>query len=98
MRVVTARNSSSDTVSEYCYKLGLEAGGKETVLGYTSMEGYQVRLFSNRVKIHIYPPLSSLSVVIDLFVVSTIFSNLSCLSYLPFLWNLPYLLYLSFLS
>lgn len=47
MRVVTARNSSSDsdTVSEYCYKLGLEAGGKETVLGYTAMEGYQVRLF-----------------------------------------------------
>lgn len=46
MRVVTARNSSSDrdTVSEYCYKLGLEAGGKETVLGYTAMEGYQVRL------------------------------------------------------
>lgn len=59
MRVVTARNSSSDrdTVSEYCYKLGLEAGGKETVLGYTGMEGYQVRLFLNKYEVitqHIY--------------------------------------------
>ncbi|XP_031766604.2 beta-secretase 1-like [Galleria mellonella] len=44
MRVVSARNSSSEngTVPEFCYKLGLEAGGKETVLGYTAMEGLQV--------------------------------------------------------
>ncbi|XP_047531001.1 beta-secretase 1-like [Vanessa atalanta] len=44
MRVVTARNNSGEggTVSEFCYKLGLEAGGKETVLGYTAMEGLQV--------------------------------------------------------
>lgn len=44
MRVVSAYNSSSDsgTVSEFCYKLGLEAGGKETVLGYTAMEGLLV--------------------------------------------------------
>ncbi|XP_045499289.1 beta-secretase 1-like [Colias croceus] len=44
MRVVTARNNSAEsgTVSEFCYKLGLEAGGRETVLGYTAMEGLQV--------------------------------------------------------
>lgn len=44
MRVVTAHNSSGEggTVSEYCYKLGLEAGKKETILGYTAMEGLQV--------------------------------------------------------
>ncbi|XP_068617221.1 beta-secretase 1-like [Battus philenor] len=44
MRVVSARNNSreSGTVSEFCYKLGLEAGGKETVLGYTAMEGFKV--------------------------------------------------------
>ncbi|XP_045769653.1 beta-secretase 1-like [Maniola jurtina] len=44
MRVVTARNNSGEggSVSEFCYKLGLEAGGKETVLGYTAMEGLQV--------------------------------------------------------
>ncbi|XP_041979837.1 beta-secretase 1-like [Aricia agestis] len=44
MRVVSAHNNSrgSGSVSEFCYKLGLEAGGKETVLGYTAMEGLQV--------------------------------------------------------
>ncbi|CAK1585324.1 unnamed protein product [Parnassius mnemosyne] len=44
MRIVSARNNSgeSGTVSEFCYKLGIEAGGKETVLGYTAMEGLQV--------------------------------------------------------
>ncbi|XP_075975537.1 beta-secretase 1-like [Anticarsia gemmatalis] len=44
MRVVGVYNSSdkTGTVSEYCYKLGLEAGGSETVLGYTAMEGLQV--------------------------------------------------------
>ncbi|XP_050678957.1 beta-secretase 1-like [Leptidea sinapis] len=44
MRVVTANNNSggTGTVSEFCYKLGLEASGKETVLGYTAMEGLQV--------------------------------------------------------
>ncbi|XP_014369544.2 beta-secretase 1 [Papilio machaon] len=44
MRVVSARNNSGSggSVSEFCYKLGLEAGGKETVLGYTAMEGLQV--------------------------------------------------------
>lgn len=44
MRVVAAQNSSgeSGTVSEYCYKLGFEKGGDETVLGYTAMEGFQV--------------------------------------------------------
>lgn len=44
MRVITARNNSGEggSVSEFCYKLGLEAGGKETVLGYTAMEGLQV--------------------------------------------------------
>ncbi|XP_059049945.1 beta-secretase 1-like [Achroia grisella] len=44
MRVVSARNNTSEngTVPEFCYKLGLEAGGKETVLGYTAMEGLQV--------------------------------------------------------
>lgn len=44
MRVMTAHNSSSEggTVSEFCYKLGLEAGGRETVLGYTAMEGFEV--------------------------------------------------------
>ncbi|CAK1555366.1 unnamed protein product [Leptosia nina] len=44
MRVITARNNTAatGTVSEFCYKLGLEAGGKETVLGYTAMEGLQV--------------------------------------------------------
>ncbi|KPJ06745.1 Beta-secretase 1 [Papilio machaon] len=43
MRVVSARNNSGSggSVSEFCYKLGLEAGGKETVLGYTAMEGLQ---------------------------------------------------------
>ncbi|XP_053604486.1 beta-secretase 1-like [Plodia interpunctella] len=41
IRVASAHNSSgeSGTVSEFCYKLGLEAGGGETVLGYTAMEG-----------------------------------------------------------
>lgn len=44
MRVVGVYNSSdkNGTVSEYCYKLGLEVGGSETVLGYTAMEGLQV--------------------------------------------------------
>ncbi|CAH2047056.1 unnamed protein product, partial [Iphiclides podalirius] len=44
MRVVSARNSTggSETFSEFCYKLGLEAGGTETVLGYTAMEGFEV--------------------------------------------------------
>ncbi|KAJ2950996.1 hypothetical protein O0L34_g5372 [Tuta absoluta] len=44
MRVVTAHNSSgnSGAVSEFCYKLGLEAGGRGTVLGYTAMEGFEV--------------------------------------------------------
>lgn len=44
MRVVGVYNSSdkTGTVSEYCYKLGLEAGGTGTVLGYTAMEGLQV--------------------------------------------------------
>ncbi|XP_072932636.1 beta-secretase 1-like [Epargyreus clarus] len=44
MRVVSARNNSRDSgmVSEFCYKLGLEAGGKETILGYTAMEGLQI--------------------------------------------------------
>ncbi|XP_028177818.1 beta-secretase 1-like [Ostrinia furnacalis] len=44
MRVVTARNSSGDggSVSQFCYKLGLEAGGVDTVLGYTAMEGLKV--------------------------------------------------------
>ncbi|KAM3965006.1 beta-secretase 1 [Aphomia sociella] len=44
MRVMSARNSTGEngTVPEFCYKLGLEAGGKETVLGYTAMEGMQV--------------------------------------------------------
>ncbi|KAL4713149.1 hypothetical protein ACJJTC_018794 [Scirpophaga incertulas] len=42
MRVVSAHNSSGGTVSQYCYKLGLEAGGKDTVLGYTAMEGFQI--------------------------------------------------------
>ncbi|KAJ0183226.1 hypothetical protein K1T71_001202 [Dendrolimus kikuchii] len=44
MRVVTAHNSSGEggMVSEFCYKLGLEAGKKETVLGYTAMEGLQL--------------------------------------------------------
>ncbi|KAG6447734.1 hypothetical protein O3G_MSEX005129 [Manduca sexta] len=44
MRVVAARNSSAESgaVSEFCYKLGLEAGSTETVLGYTAMEGFQV--------------------------------------------------------
>ncbi|OWR55358.1 hypothetical protein KGM_209223A, partial [Danaus plexippus plexippus] len=42
MRVMTARNNSmSGRVSEFCYKLGLEAGGQETVLGYTAMEGLE---------------------------------------------------------
>ncbi|XP_013192536.1 beta-secretase 1 [Amyelois transitella] len=44
MRVASAHNSSgeSGTVSEFCYKLGLEAGGQETVLGYTAMEGFEL--------------------------------------------------------
>ncbi|XP_026733512.1 beta-secretase 1-like [Trichoplusia ni] len=44
MRVVGVYNSSdkTGTVSEYCYKLGIEAGGSETVLGYTAMEGLKV--------------------------------------------------------
>ncbi|CAG9562486.1 unnamed protein product [Danaus chrysippus] len=43
MRVMTARNNSkSGRVSEFCYKLGLEAGGQETILGYTAMEGLEV--------------------------------------------------------
>ncbi|XP_039754762.1 beta-secretase 1-like [Pararge aegeria] len=44
MRVVTAKNNSGEggSVSEFCYKLGFEAGGKETILGYTAMEGLQV--------------------------------------------------------
>ncbi|CAH0719949.1 unnamed protein product, partial [Brenthis ino] len=44
MRVITARNNSGEggSVSEFCYKLGLEAGRDETVLGYTAMEGLEV--------------------------------------------------------
>ncbi|KAF9808941.1 hypothetical protein SFRURICE_010518 [Spodoptera frugiperda] len=44
MLVVGVHNSSdtSGTVSTYCYKLGLETGYTETVLGYTAMEGLQV--------------------------------------------------------
>ncbi|CAF4951645.1 unnamed protein product [Pieris macdunnoughi] len=43
MRVISARNksASSGSVSEFCYKLGLEAA-PGTVLGYTAMEGLQV--------------------------------------------------------
>lgn len=45
MRIVKARNNTGKDgiVSEYCYELGL-AGTKETVLGYTAMEGFEVRL------------------------------------------------------
>ncbi|XP_021192086.3 beta-secretase 1 [Helicoverpa armigera] len=44
MLVVGVHNSSNTTgtVSTYCYKLGLEAGGTETVIGYIAMEGLQV--------------------------------------------------------
>ncbi|KAL0880085.1 hypothetical protein ABMA27_002577 [Loxostege sticticalis] len=44
MRVVTARNTTGEggSVSQFCYKLGLEAGGIDTVLGYTAMEGLKV--------------------------------------------------------
>ncbi|CAH0399757.1 unnamed protein product [Chilo suppressalis] len=42
MRVVSAHENSGGTVSQYCYKLGIEAGGKDTVLGYTAMEGFEV--------------------------------------------------------
>ncbi|XP_073955035.1 beta-secretase 1-like isoform X2 [Choristoneura fumiferana] len=40
MRVVTA-STEVGAISEFCYKLGLEAGS-ETVLGYTAMEGLEV--------------------------------------------------------
>ncbi|CAG9787825.1 unnamed protein product [Diatraea saccharalis] len=42
MRVVSTHDNSEGTVSQYCYKLGIEAGGKDTVLGYTAMEGFEV--------------------------------------------------------
>ncbi|KAJ8723376.1 hypothetical protein PYW08_003288 [Mythimna loreyi] len=44
MLVVGVHNSSdtTGTVSTYCYKLGLDSGGEETVVGYTAMEGLQV--------------------------------------------------------
>lgn len=43
MRVASANNSTEGgAVSEFCYKLGLEAGNKGTVLGYTAMEGFEV--------------------------------------------------------
>lgn len=47
MRVIGVYNSSDEggKVSEYCYKLGLEAGGTATVLGYTAMEGFQYRRY-----------------------------------------------------
>jgi hypothetical protein len=42
MRIVSARTNIEGAVSQYCYKLGLEDGGKNTVLGYTAMEGFKV--------------------------------------------------------
>lgn len=49
MLVVGVHNSSdtTGTVSTYCYKLGLDAGGTETVIGYIAMEGLQVNTYYN---------------------------------------------------